>query len=396
MKHSAKTNKDIPYYQIFNAFRSNGYPIGIPEYTALLDLIAGVGNYTPTENIISRNELLELCKLLWLKPDQVPFLFEALFNECYAKLFNETLIPHTQEQVITNDEDLNKKKITNVSKTPDLPIIDLTEFEDQSTPLPVSDGEKREYFRIVIGSQTADKTSFRQPRAGDTDRKFLFSDRNFPVSRRNIYQLFSKVPEKKLTQASHNVDIQATLNSIAQNGFLKEIVFRRENEVVNQLLILHDRQGSMVAFEKLSTLLSAAITELFNDVARKRKQVLDYYFQNVVNEFIYLNTSSTKFQKVNDFINDFKGKKVSLIIISDAGAARGGNSDLRVKNTIRMLMKFQNITTKIVWLNPLPAARWENTSAFRIAKFVPMFEIDYNGLSNAVELLRGKQYKAVR
>ena len=84
----------LPFYKLFDTFRRAGYPLGIAEYEALIKLLSGVGTYIATETVIGKEELLELCKILWLKPNQVPYVFEDIFNESYTANF---LVKHSAE-----------------------------------------------------------------------------------------------------------------------------------------------------------------------------------------------------------------------------------------------------------------------------------------------------------
>ncbi len=44
------------------------------------------------------------------------------------------------------------------------------------------------------------------------------------------------------------------------------------------------------------------------------------------------------------------------------------------------------------WLNPMPRNRWEKTTAEDIARIVPMFSVNREGLNDAVNILRGHPF----
>jgi uncharacterized protein with von Willebrand factor type A (vWA) domain len=54
------------------------------------------------------------------------------------------------------------------------------------------------------------------------------------------------------------------------------------------------------------------------------------------------------------------------------------------------LLKLRQVTNLMAWLNPMPAERWDGTSADILANIVPMFEMDEDGLSNAIDIVRGQ------
>ena len=57
--------------------------------------------------------------------------------------------------------------------------------------------------------------------------------------------------------------------------------------------------------------------------------------------------------------------------------------------TLECLDTLRAVTPYVAWLNPMPEARWRNTSAEVIARQVAMFSMSPDGLSNAVDVLRG-------
>jgi len=160
------------------------------------------------------------------------------------------------------------------------------------------------------------------------------------------------------------------------------------------LIILNDFGGSMVAFEQLTDLFSDIMFDLFKGSDHK-EMVTNYYFQNVIGEYLYLNKSSTRFEKTGAFVSKFEKKRVAIIIISDAGAARRSNTSERVYAVVRMLTLLEKITPHIAWLNPVPKEFWKTNTARRIANFVPMFDISDMDLKRASSILRGRQLKTV-
>jgi uncharacterized protein with von Willebrand factor type A (vWA) domain len=381
----------LPFYTIFSALRKNGFPLGIDEYQALIEVLSCYHLYSPSEKIIERNELMDICKTLWFKPNQVPLVFETIFNEQYNRIFLTGIKTGITDISGTADEPGLKKLPDDVHKSP------LTLFGEKQEPEAPKTGQSAEDsagqakgIRIVLGSGGGQQQQFKKEKANIKEGRFLFSDNYFPVSRRQIQQLLSYLPEKKQQSAENEIDIDNTILSIARHGYLKEPIYKKKEEILNKLVMLHDHKGSMVAFENLSDMLIDAKSALFNQAQVQKPIGSDFYFQNITEKHIYLNKANTKFREMDAFIDFFREKKVMLAIVSDAGAARMSNSDMRVKLTIRMLKKLQQMTNRMVWLNPLPEGRWINTSAERIAEFVPMFSIDHAGLQQAVAVLRGK------
>ena len=82
----------------------------------------------------------------------------------------------------------------------------------------------------------------------------------------------------------------------------------------------------------------------------------------------------------------------AVVILSDAGAARGHYDLLRLLDTVSFLRALRAHTKNYVWLNPLPRSHWKNSTAAQIARYVPMLPLDRIGMYKAVNVLRGQPY----
>jgi uncharacterized protein len=391
-------NTALPFYPIFNALRQGGFPMGIEEYKAFVEVLLGYGQYEPQAQVMTKEDLYEICKTLWLKPNQVPLNFETVFNEQYDRLVDLASQGGAEQERQDEGKPSKEAEAAANERSPSEirdRIEQLQNVEKNRNLGDIVEDSNSKGVRVVLGGGFGEHQSYKKERAAETERRFLFTDNYFPVSRREVQQLFSYLPEKKQQKAQQEIDIDATINSIAGNGYLIEVVYKKDEEILNNLIVLHDHKGSMVAFEKLSDILSAAGHALFRNSQKGNKLTTDFYFQNSIDQFVYIDKSSTSFQTMDAFVELFREKKVMIIIMSDGGAARGSNSDARVRAGIRMLRKLQQITPKIVWLNPMPQGRWVGTAAERLANFVPMFPVTRAGLHEAVEVLRGKQSKMV-
>jgi uncharacterized protein with von Willebrand factor type A (vWA) domain len=92
-----------------------------------------------------------------------------------------------------------------------------------------------------------------------------------------------------------------------------------------------------------------------------------------------------------DVLRRFAG--AALLVVSDAGSARGLLSRRRVRRTNAFLASAARWGTQVVWINPMPSNRWSGTSAERIAAEGPvvMLPLDGANLARAVDILRGSR-----
>ncbi len=92
--------------------------------------------------------------------------------------------------------------------------------------------------------------------------------------------------------------------------------------------------------------------------------------------------------KTDDVLARVHLSYTNVLIISDAGAARGGYSLERLKLTESFLDKLKSYVTHMVWLNPMPRFRWLGTTADDIEQHIPMFELSPRALDDAISALR--------
>jgi uncharacterized protein len=71
--------RTLPLEDLFYRLRDHGLPLGIDEYTAVLQALqAGIG-------LADRSSLRQLCLALWVKSDEDELLFKRLFDEMLAR-----------------------------------------------------------------------------------------------------------------------------------------------------------------------------------------------------------------------------------------------------------------------------------------------------------------------
>lgn len=114
-----------------------------------------------------------------------------------------------------------------------------------------------------------------------------------------------------------------------------------------------------------------------------------YYFHDYPAEYLYLEPARLEARQVLEVLMGFDAY-TAVLVISDAGAARGGLDLQRVKQTGVFLQRLAQYARRFAWINPLPNPRWANTTAGEIARLVPMFDMSRRGLDDAINTLRGR------
>ena len=371
---------------LFHKLRLYGFPLGVEDYMlALQALQGGFG-------IGDRQTLKRLCCTLWTKSEQEARLLNQLFDEVLAQYQVYTKQYSTKESVKTPEETPKKTKTSppvvnpstkSVSETPNQPPPEnqLTESSKPDTEMSpptevVQEIEPEQVIQAVRSNQPDDFEISYYPT--DLSAQYL------PVTSREIKQGWRFLRRRVHEGMLKDLDIAATVEKNCRYGILPEPVMMpcMANQV--KLLLLVDQGGSMVPFHHLSRQLI--------DKAKRGgniKQVSVYYFQNYPEEYLYSDPNRLKAQLITNFLGSID-KKTSVLIVSDAGAARGNYNPVRIKDTQIFVEQLQQSVNYYVWLNPMPNDSWEYTTAGEIARFVPMFEMSREGFSAAIHTLRGR------
>lgn len=210
-------------------------------------------------------------------------------------------------------------------------------------------------------------------------------DEYFPVTRRQMKQLWRYFRRPLREGPPTELDVEATVNQIGRQGLLLEpiLVPRRVNRT--EMLLLIDQDGSMVPFQALSRRL--AETALRG--GRLGKAGI-YYFHNCPVDYLYQDPNHLEAELVSNIVTNHCSPRTAVLIFSDAGAARGGYNDERYELTKEFITQLKQQVRYIAWLNPMPRSRWHSTTASAIANLVPMFELTRRGLQDAIGVLRGR------
>jgi uncharacterized protein len=112
------------------------------------------------------------------------------------------------------------------------------------------------------------------------------------------------------------------------------------------------------------------------------------YFDNDPHDRLFADPALRRFDDTFDFLRQYEG--AGLLIVSDAGAARGFFNRERLQRSRTFLDEARKLCVPIVWVNPMPRARWAKTTAGGLARsmsaaFLPLSE---DMLVRAVDLLR--------
>jgi len=360
---------ELPLLELFNRLREHGLPLGVEEYmTVLRALRAGFG-------VGDHRALEQLCCTVWVKSEEEARLFHRLFEQMLAQSVarpREPALPETPQP------------------PPETPVAPSAEAPASETAQPVSPPtapiappgltlEMDEPAQVVqaVRRSARDDLEMGHPR-------FSLLTEYFPVTRRQMKQSWRHLRRPVREGPPEELDVRATIEKIGREGILLELVLvpRRSNRA--ELVLLIDQDGSMVPFHTLSRQL----VETARRGGRLGRAGV-YYFHDYPDSYLYRDPARLKAQSIPEALAAI-GERAAVLIVSDAGAARGNFDPERLEQTRAFVQQLKQSVRRYAWLNPMPNTRWPGTTAGEIARLVPMFEMSRRGLDAAISALQGR------
>ncbi len=344
------SNQTPPLFDLFLYLRdTEEFTLTLDQYHVLLSALAnGFG-------LSSREDLKNICFMLWVKakPDsEIAKKFSQDFDAYFAKI------------------DVRNQKIQKREPVPK----SVESVESEPVPKPVESEPVPSFLQPPIALQGGilPKNKF------NINTKFTLAVTDFPMTERKIRRSFNylrlPVRQGNLTE----VDIDATVDKIGEDGFLITPVMITQRINRAEVLLLVDVSNSMIPFFLVSQLL------VDNLQGTKLGKAEVYYFRNCPGEYLFYHPQNPGGKLTSEVLAKLHQQRTVVLIISDAGAARGGINDQRIELTKDFLDELYGCVRQVAWLNPVPENRWRGTSAQSISQLVKMYDLDNSGLVAAV------------
>lgn len=224
-------------------------------------------------------------------------------------------------------------------------------------------------------------TGQRQDRWG---QRFVTTAEYFPVTQRQMKQSWRYLRRMVRQGPATELDLAATVDHIGHQGQLLQPVFRPRLINRAELLLLIDQEGSMAPFHGLGQRLVQTAIQ-----GGRLSGAGIYYFHNCPSGHLYRDPAQQDFEEIAMVLGQVQSDYAGMLIFSDAGAAHGRFCAQRLAQTEVFLTQVRQRVRYVAWLNPMPQSRWAGSTAAAVAEWVPMFELDRQGLDGAIAVLRG-------
>jgi hypothetical protein len=343
---------------LFLHVRRGGFDLGVGELLAAVQAVDGGWGAGGEE------ELKQIVEWLWCKtPEEVEEL-----NAIWASITLSTSSP--VESVMTPEPPNPKAILGAADATTD--AASLPSWRNMKT---VSD---------LSGDSEWVPVPVRSPFVPLQMKGAVDLNSYWPVSRRFMSYMWRYLRRPLHDGPADVLNIGATIEKTAKQGFFLSPIYQRRTRNYAHLILLIDQGGSMTPFHRFSRNLAETAQHESN------LGVVDvFYFHDVIAGSVYLDPFLTTKVRFDEVLEHCTGDS-SVLIVSDAGAARGHRKLERIKATTEFLYRLKQQTSLIAWLNPMPQDRWAYSSAQIISHLISMFQMDSDGFSNAIDVVRGQ------
>ena len=341
----------------FLSLRQRGFKLGVGELLAAQQALEGGFGETP-------EALAETLRVLWCKSPSQQSQFDPIWQSLLVSSTTKQSEKALTKEPTSESHPKQVEEHLETSSPP--PLESLTEIkpEPEVKSLPV----RAAPFTPVENEDSSTLQAY------------------YPIGRRSmVYNwryLRRLIPDGPLDV----LDISTTIKQTTRQGFYLSPLYRRREKNHAHLLFLIDQNGSMTPFHRFSRDLVE--TALYESPLQQEK-VNAFYFHNVPGASVYQDLYLTEPIALQTVLASCDNQ-TSILIVSDAGAARGYRELKRIRATTSFLFTLKRSTSLIAWLNPMPEERWIGSSAEILANLVPMYEMDKTGLSNAIDIVRGQ------
>lgn len=361
-------------FEIFEKLRLQRVPLGTPDYLlalkAIYELVYPVDELSNSGNL---EAIKGLCRLFWAKS------YEDL------QLFDETFDIETNLHSQMRHEEQPQNTPLSGTKSPLPPPQNIPSFK--SPPLE-KQPQRQKQPRIIPKGYSQPSMTVRSKISSNQPTLRHHLTPRLPIDKRDMAGIWRQLHLLQREGPPHELDIQGTIDSFSHIGFLKPVLrSMRRNQAKMMLLI--DQGGSM---EPFSLFTAALVDSILRSGSFKQTSI--FYFHDCPEDYIYMYPTLLGARPLEDILVEHSHSG-SVLIVSDAGAARGHYDRIRVRVTKDFLDKLSQYTYLCAWLNPVPEVRWVGTTARNIAQLLPMFQLDWEGLNDTVNALRGQAVTGV-
>jgi uncharacterized protein len=335
MSNASAICLDVFLLDLFETIRQEEFVLTIQQYELLrkaVDLGFGLGGW---------DDLRTICKMLWVKPNPTDNL--AKFEEGFANFrrANETELPPPFIPELP----------------PALPTPQLPEQLPQIPPRLLPEPAAQSEHKVPVAAKT-----FEMPKSARGKKDgFTLSPDQLPLNLEDIVTAWRSLRPLVRQGTAMEFDFDQTLKRIEKDGFWADIAMRPVVTRKAEFLLFVDDNTVMVPYR----LALAPIIQAISTHRISRARI--YRFTRYPTDLLYSWEKPSQAIPLEHVLSRCHRDYTFALIWSDAGAANRTYQQERIDATLTFLDKLLPLVRQFLWLNPLPPARWAQTSAQAIA-----------------------------
>lgn len=226
-------------------------------------------------------------------------------------------------------------------------------------------------------------------------RDFKNLDNTKELGTRNIKVALRRLRRFAREGAAEELDLDATINGTARQGFL-DIQMRAERRNAVKVLLFLDVGGSMDPFIKL-------VEELFSAATAEFKNLEFFYFHNCLYEGVWKNNARRRTERTDtwDILHKY-GHDYKVIFVGDASMSPyeithpGGSVEhFNPEAGATWMQRVCTTYPATVWINPTPERQWDYSQSTKVMRELlggNMFPMTLEGLDGAMRELTRKKH----
>jgi uncharacterized protein with von Willebrand factor type A (vWA) domain len=355
---------------VFRDLLSRQVPLGVRDYIdALRALQAGFGGN-------GREDLRLLCYRLWARNDVERRAIDVTFGLIASPTDHDPEVAEFEDLFADRPADRGQPPATAATtnaaaasaRGPARPAVEGSEPRAGVSFAPSTDAAGIPLPPATFASHT--------PETYVLNAQVLFSERELAVTWRRLRRVARR-------GAGRELDIAATIGEQCRSGVLVHGVLRSPRSNVAGLAVLADVSPSMAPWRPFLRTLSESLA-----LSKLRAHGM-FYFSNFPREWIFCTPQLDQRIHLDEFARSHGG--LPLLVIGDAGAARGRYNPRRVRQTASFIERVARDFHPIVWINPMPRHRWAGSSAGALGdqSLLSALPLDKESLIRAMDVLRG-------
>jgi uncharacterized protein with von Willebrand factor type A (vWA) domain len=362
-------------YGVFRELVHNRVPLGVTDYLDAVRALEWQIHRDDPSRFGRRDGLRRLCHVLWARsPDEIR-LIDRIFENIPVPTWDELeeIAPTLDATAPSTDRRASGGGAARSAQgaVPGRRSSDVTDVE--TGELPVSFEAVSDAGGVLLPYPVLPAAS---------SETFVMQPQTV-MSARALAVLWRRYRRMVRTGARTELDVEATTGEWIRRGLIDRPILRPRRANTAKLLILADASPSMSAWDPFLETLGTSIA-----LSRLQSARL-LFFVNVPRQSLFESPALTGGVSAKKAYERHAG--AGLLVISDAGAARGFLNRPRATQTRKFLDEANRLMRAVVWINPMPSSRWQGTTAEAIATesrtaFLPL---DYSSMIRAVDILRG-------